>query len=359
MGIETRDYYRNSGDGRWADWGLYSLTPVVKWLIIANIVVFVLQIVITREVHVSPLDAMRKVNPELDKALKDKDTNPEAWEKYKKKHPELDRFLDEDDALDPMFNPPQKVSIIQEWCELDTRKVVYEGQVWRLLTHAFCHDRYGIFHIFFNMLFLYWFGCTIESMYGSREFLLFYLTSAVVAGLAFVGLDLYTGSAIPGIGASGAVMAVTMLYAVHFPREPIYVFWLIRVEMRWLIIFYVIFDLHPVLLALAGEHMFTGIANAAHLGGLAFGFVYGWYQWRLAPLVESVFRLRWPRRGRLRLVSAPLEERRPAREPDPEMSRLDQLLQKIGESGQASLTDEEMAFLRKTSERMKNRSHGG
>ena len=48
------------------------------------------------------------------------------------------------------------------------------------------------------MLFLYWFGCTIEAMYGSREFLLFYLAAAVVAGLAFVGLDLYTGSSAPG-----------------------------------------------------------------------------------------------------------------------------------------------------------------
>ena len=97
--------------------------------------------------------------------------------------------------------------------------MVYQGQVWRLLTHAFCHDRYGVFHILFNMLFLYWFGCTLESMYGSREFLLFYLAAAVFAGLAFVGLDLYTGSRIPGIGASGAVMAVTMLYAMHFPRD--------------------------------------------------------------------------------------------------------------------------------------------
>src|SRR5438046_4692463 len=132
--------------------------------------------------------------------------------------------------------PPMRVSILQEWLELDTKKVVFHGQLWRLLTHAFCHDRYGVFHIVFNMLFLYIFGCTLESMYGSREFLLFYLVAAVVGGLAYFFLELYTSSSIPGVGSSGAVMAVTMLYCWHFPRETIRVFWAVRVEIRWLIL---------------------------------------------------------------------------------------------------------------------------
>src|SRR5262249_37237068 len=149
--------------------------------------------------------------------------DPEKMEEYKKKYPQLKQILD-DESLDRLLHPTERVSVVQDWFELDTRKVVYKGQVWRLLTHAFCHNRHEVWHIFFNMLFLYWFGCTIESMYGSREFLLFYLTAALIAALAFVGLDLWTGATAPGIGASGAVMAVTMLYAMHFPRETIYVF---------------------------------------------------------------------------------------------------------------------------------------
>src|SRR5204862_5801370 len=112
------------------------------------------------------------------------------------------------------------VSILQEWFELDTPKVV-RGQVWRLVTSAFCHSRYDIWHIVFNMLCLYWFGCALEAMYGSREFLCFYLTAAVASGLTFVGLDLYTGSTVPAVGASGAVIAVMMLYTWHYPRETI------------------------------------------------------------------------------------------------------------------------------------------
>jgi rhomboid family protein len=145
------------------------------------------------------------------------------------------------------------VSIVQESFELDTRKVVYGGQFWRLLTHAFCHSRFGVWHIVVNMLLLYWFGATLESMYGPRESLLFYLTAAVFAGLTFVGLDLYTGSTGPGIGASRAVMAVMMLYTVQFPREQICIGWLFPLEMRWVMLLYLIYDLHPVLLALSGD----------------------------------------------------------------------------------------------------------
>src|SRR5438874_3668659 len=209
MGFQDRDYTRDDsrsylGAG---DWGLYSLTPVVKYIIFANVAVFLLQLFFVRDDRRTPLDVLRRQNPELDRRLTELEKeNPEAFEAYKKKH-----HLDDpaaDDELDSITQQTPKASFIQEWFELDTRKVVRQGQIWRLLTHAFCHDRYSIWHIVFNMLLLYWFGGTLETMYGSREFLLFYLTAAVVAGLTFVGLDLWTGITIPGIGASGAVMAV-------------------------------------------------------------------------------------------------------------------------------------------------------
>jgi membrane associated rhomboid family serine protease len=319
---------------------------------LANVAVFILQILIVREVRISPLELLRKQNPEIDRILKEKGDDPETLEKLKKRYPWLEQTMEEEELGLPFF-PTERVSIVQEWFALDTNKVVHQGQVWRLLTHAFCHERFGIFHILFNMLFLYWFGCTMEGMYGSREFLLFYLTAAVVAALAFVGLDLYTGSSAPGIGASGAVMAVTMLYAMHFPRETICVFWVIQVEMRWLILFYIIWDLHPVLLALAGDRFFTGIAHAAHLGGLAFGFLYARYQWRLEGILDRVARLPWPgsRRARLRLVSIPRE----SVAADADAQRLDEILQKICESGRSSLSDEERAFLQRASARLKER----
>ncbi len=359
MGIYNRDYYRN-WNSRAGGWGLEYLTPVVKGLLIANVVVFLLQILVTREVQQTPLEMMREYNPALDKLLTEKEAEgPEAVEKLKKEYPELEKLLSKKSgkSLDSLLYPGGKrVSVVQEWCELDTKKVVYRGQIWRLLTHAFCHDRYGLFHILFNMLFLYWFGGTLETMYGSREFLLFYLSGAVIAGLAFVGLDLYMGTSVPGIGASGAVMAVMMLYTMHFPRETICICWFFPVEMRWVMIFYLIWDLHPLLLTLSGDHFFTGIAHAAHLGGLAFGFFYAKFDWRLEPIWDRLAGIRWRRSSRPQLQL--VRDSEPEIEPDTETIRLDEVLQKIHDSGEASLTEEDMEVLQRMSERIKQRRNG-
>lgn len=243
-------------------------------------------------------------------------------------------------------------SIVQDWLQLDTSKVL-SGQIWRLLTCAFCHDRDDPTHILFNMLFLWWFGRTLESMYGSREFLWFYLSAALTASLAYVVLDLATGDWIPMIGASGAVMAVTMLFAVHFPRQIIYLFFVIPVEIRWIVLFYVVYDLHPVLLQLSGDPSASGVAHAAHLGGLAFGYFYAKNPFRLDPILDRV-RISWKskRRG-LRVVgtTAPVESKRSAKLAE----QVDAILKKVGEQGEASLTAAERKTLERASRELRKK----
>lgn len=328
MGIYNRDYIRDLKPA-----GGLDAAPVVKYLIIINVVVFVLQVVWVRETRVNPLDFLRRQGIDI-------------------VDPDFDRLLDPE-VMEQVMQP-QRVSILQQWFELDTNKTVYGGQLWRLLTHAFCHDRFGLYHIFINMLCLYWFGSTLEAMYGSREFLLFYLSAAVFAGLAFVGLQLYLGTSVPAIGASGAVMAVMMLYTMHFPTEEIYVFWWFPLQMRWLMLGYVIWDLHPILLALSGDRVFTGVANAAHLGGLAFGFLYARCNWHLESIVDRLPGAHWQIRRRPRLRSVRPSRPEPARAV--ETSRMDEVLRKIQVSGRDSLTDEERAVLEDASRRLQDRN---
>ena len=320
MGIEDRDYYR---DARPTGWN--AIPPVCKWLIIVNILVFVLQIFVTRQ------------------------PRREDLKTYLHEFKDADEEASEDDL--PFFSHLPQISVVQEWLQLETHKVL-RGQLWRLLTNTFCHDRLGVWHLLFNMLFLYWFGMSLESMYGSREFLLFYLTAAIIASLAYVGLDLATGGSAPAIGASGAVMAVTMLYAIHYPRTVIYVMLIIPVEVRWLVLFYVIFDLHPVLLALAGDRMFTGVAHAAHLGGLAFGFIY----WKLDLRLEAyVDRLRFPRWDRVIGPRRAFRVYRPTQDDvQTELNaQVDEILRKLHDHGEASLTDSERQILVAASRRYK------
>src|SRR5262249_7590068 len=153
---------------------------------------------------------------------------------------------------------------------------------------------------------------------------------------------------LPAIGASAAVMAVMMLYTMHYPTQEIRLFWFFPLEMRWVMLGYLVWDLHPVLLALSGEGITSQIGHAAHLGGLAYGFLYYKYQWRLEPLADRVSKLRFKRSGtpKHRLVG----DVPPQPSPEVDKERVDQLLDKILQSGQASLTEEERNILRSASE---------
>jgi membrane associated rhomboid family serine protease len=356
MGLEHRDYYR---DGSYTDrvtgWGI-ELTPVVKYLIVANVIVFLLQIFATRPVTPQiPEDfeaAIERRQEELDRAQREaargkgtaKDDEKAKIDQENQK--KALRKAREDLERMRSQMPGGRVSIVQEWLELDPEKVK-QGQVWRLLTCAFCHHRLMIWHILFNMVMLYWFGTRLENMYGSREFLLFYLAAALCGSLAYVGLAWWTGSSTPAIGASGAVMGVMMLYTIFYPFETFMAFWFIPVPLWVLLGVYVLFDLHPVLLALAGDQLFTGVAHAGHLGGLAFGFLY----WKLGLRLEAPFDRegqprRWSKRRPARRAEAPAEPvilSYPER--DALAEQVDAVLKKISEQGKDSLTDEERDIL--------------
>ena len=202
MGLENRDYLRDGGSytERIAGWGLEQIPPTTKRLILVTVVAFVLQLIFTRPITQTELD--------------------QRIEQYRQLNglnaPRID-----DSILESLRG--ERISIVQDWCEFDTQKVLH-GQVWRLLSYAFCHDKSNLFHLLLNMLVLYWAGEALELSYGSREFLLFYLTGAVVAGLTFLTMDLLTPAVGGMVGASGAVMAALMLFAIHYPRHEIRLF---------------------------------------------------------------------------------------------------------------------------------------
>lgn len=354
MGLENRDYYR---DGRYTrsftSLGL-DFTPVVKYLIIINVIVFLMQIFFVRpSPRVDLEDDESEIgflqvggDSERTETKKRQTSSKESEEDRAEREKQEEAFRKARRAMERMRanSSGPSISIVQEWCELDPRKTVKQGQVWRLLTCAFCHHRLGIWHIVFNMVMLYWFGTRLESMYGSREFLLFYLAAALFASAAYVALAFWTESNVPAYGASGAVMGVMMLYTIFYPFETLCLFWFLPVPLWAVLSLYVIFDLHPVLLALSGERFSTGVAHAGHLGGLAFGFLY----WKLGLRLEAPFE--HGNRPRLCIIrkpsgvpTEPTILAHPQR--DPFNEHVDQLLRKISEQGKDSLTDEERQIL--------------
>ena len=145
MGFENRDYARDGSYSRGMGGGFLSDAPVCKRIIIATVCVFIAQIFFTR----APTDAdFRRM-----------------MERVSTETPEVSA-----EDFQHIIGTIPRISIVDEWLNLDTEKVL-QGQVWRLLTNAFCHDRFGVWHILINMLLLFWFGATLESLYGSKEFL--------------------------------------------------------------------------------------------------------------------------------------------------------------------------------------------
>lgn len=100
---------------------------------------------------------------------------------------------------------------------------------WTLVTYMFLHG--SLWHLLFNMLGLYFFGPRLELELGGRDFLLLYFVSGVVGAL-FSFLTPYSAT----IGASGAVFGVLIGFARYWPRERIYIWMILPLEARWLVV---------------------------------------------------------------------------------------------------------------------------
>lgn len=147
-----------------------------------------------------------------------------------------------------------------------------------VVTSIFLHG--GWLHLIGNMLYLWIFGNNIEDRFGRVPYLLFYLAGGVAAALAQVAID--PTSAIPMVGASGAIAAVLGAYLVMFPRARVLslvflgVFYqLIEVRAVLVLGFWFVLQLIDGLTSLGIPEAEGGIAFFAHIGGFVAGMIVG------------------------------------------------------------------------------------
>jgi membrane associated rhomboid family serine protease len=209
--------------------------------------------------------------------------------------------------------------------------------LWQLVTYLFVHG--GFWHIFFNMFVLWMFGSELERTWGSKEFLKFYFIAGIGAGLFNVLFSLLSPSAwkVPVIGASGAIYGVLVAYAMLFPERLVYIWFLIPVKVKYLVIFLVAIEF-------LSTYSPDGVAHFAHLGGALIGFLYLRYnmRWRLRKwsMTELIQRLREERMNRKR------------EEGDKLMEEVDSILDKINKVGYENLTRREKKILEKASNKL-------
>lgn len=269
------------------------------------------------------------------------------------------------------------------WLEANSDAIFKHGYVWQLFTAAFLHDTHSLFHVGWNMMFLWMFGREVESIYGSREFTFFYVSAAVFSTLCWAVVNAFTRDAGLGqsFGASGAVMGVVMVYVLYYPHREMLLFLVLPVEAWMFLAVYLASDAVMLFQRLHGIAVGPAFAVgfAAHLGGALYGFLFKRYDFRLGPLLSMR-----NRRPRLRIVSPPPRERDRERErpsplpatsarsasvgssskgPSPSAfpeeqldARLDEVLAKIArDGGKSGLSEEEHHILQEASRRARDR----
>ena len=239
----------------------------------------------------------------------------------------------------------------------------FNFQIWQLITYQFMHG--GLSHIFFNMFALWMFGSSIENVFGSKKFLIFYLLAGISAGLLHLFVSPFLGG-VPAvtIGASGSVYGVLIAYALFFPDNLIFLYFLIPVKAKYLIGFLIVIEFMAV------DSASSGVAHLAHLGGALFAFLYIMFDKNSYVSLKNVFKKSYyyksaPKKdiftNPFSKSSRSSNDAEDAKyydinrkdEDDVSQAEIDAILDKISQSGYQNLSDREKKILFQASKKMK------
>jgi membrane associated rhomboid family serine protease len=147
-------------------------------------------------------------------------------------------------------------------------QAVMAGWVWQVFTYMFAHA--NLTHLFVNMLGLFFFGRPVERTLGSSEFLLYYLLSGLFAGIASFAIYALSGAwNTMLLGASGAVFALLLAFAVLYPRAMVYLYGIIPIRAPVMVIGYTAIEILSSFLGTA-----SSVAHLTHLAGFLAGAAY-------------------------------------------------------------------------------------
>lgn len=305
------NYYRPRGFG-----GFFTFPPVIKNLLIINVVVFFVQLL------------MENISF----------NGYPAW--YI-----LNRWF----ALNPISG-------------VDAAGQPFNFQIWQLITYQFMHG--GFAHIFFNMFALWMFGAAIEDVMGSKKFLIFYLLSGISAGLFQLFLTpLLSNTAAVTIGASGAIYGVLIAYGMFFPDSLIFLYFLIPIKAKYFIGFMILIEFFAI------DSAASNVAHLAHLGGALFGFLYIMFDKNSYVGIKNIFRKSYYSSSnsskkifdnfsfKQKKKNEDVEDAKFYDLKDDEIEHvtqqeIDRILDKISQSGYQNLTEREKKILFEASKRM-------
>lgn len=216
---------------------------------------------------------------------------------------------------------------------------------WSIFTYMFLQEEF--WHLFFNMLMLYYGGQIFLQFFSQKQLLLTYIFGGLVGALFFI----LAFNAFPvfentktyafALGSSASVLSILIAAATYQPEYRLNLFLLGQVKMKWIAIIFVVIDLLSIPKGNSGGHI-------AHLGGALWGFLYAYLFKK-----DFDFYLIFKRKARIKVKTRnahnyhqrPKTDEQYNAERAQEQEETDKILEKIAKNGYSSLSEKEKEFL--------------
>ena len=246
-------------------------------------------------------------------------------------------------------------SIIVSWFAVPSNINDLALKPWTMLTYMFLQE--NLFHLFFNMVILYFSGKIFTEYLSNAKLLSVYIWGGLIGGslfvLAYNIFPVFQGAvyySVPLLGSSASVIAILVAIATHVPNYNVNLIIVGRVKLKHLAIFFIIIDVLSIQRGNAGGHI-------SHIGGAIWGFSYIWLLKNGYSMNRSRFKLpKFSFRNKPRKVYRnPNDKGRPItddeynRQKNKQQKEIDVILEKISKSGYGSLTKKEKELLFKSS----------
>lgn len=241
--------------------------------------------------------------------------------------------------------------VIEQWFWLPKGFLDFFSQPWSILTYSFFHS--GIWHIFMNMLLLYYTSRILLNLFDPKRFLNVYFLGVIAGGLAYILsyniFPAFLESSPTLIGASAGVMSVLIFICAYLPNQEIRLL-VFNIKLWYIGAFFVLVDLVQIPNGNAGGHI-------AHLGGALLGYLYarqltegrdiGAGFSKFVDGLANMFKTKekkapmktvYKNKSNVRVSNA-------KRDKDSNQRQIDEILDKISKSGYESLSKSEKDFL--------------
>jgi membrane associated rhomboid family serine protease len=228
------------------------------------------------------------------------------------------------------------------WIALSSDPNVFITKPWTLISYAFFH--HGIGHLFFNMMVLHFSSILFLTFFNSKQYMGLYLLSALISGVAFVVGYYFLQMNSSMVGASGAIMAILVATTTYRPLMIVRLLFFGNVKLWHITAVILVLDFMQFKIENTGGHI-------AHLAGAFFGFIFIKLLQNgmdLSRILNNPFKQskRTPFKKVHKNYSKPLAK--PSSRivvKDKTQQQIDEILDKISQSGYDSLTQEEKGFL--------------